>query len=140
MTTDRPSASEITDDQLDRLYAELDALRTAPVLRTCLLPGCLMQVDVAAHLAGRAPARPEWAADGWRLFTGRLLPGPDYACPTHVGTVAAHTVHWTQDAVHGLVSVCACGWQSTGRRWHGAARALWEEHLLAVLGAEVIGE
>lgn len=139
MTTDRPSASEITDDQLDRLYAELDELRTAPLLRTCLYPTCLRQMDIGAALAGRTPTRPEWCAVGWHTVQRGVATG--HVCPSHTSAVTAHAGTWRTDLPDGQgEALCGCGWRSGVHRWQGALRGLWEEHLLAATAAEVIGE
>ncbi|RKN61890.1 hypothetical protein D7231_31970 [Streptomyces klenkii] len=137
MITIRLPASAITDDVLTALYDERDRLRAEARinLRDCLMPGCRRQFDVGARLEGKAPARPEWSGDGWRLFSG-LLPGPDYGCPDHADLITAHVTHTARAHDGALHVVCACRWSATGRRWHGAARGLWEEHLLAVLGDE----
>lgn len=130
---DRPSASHITDAELDALYARLDAHDRAPVLRSCLVPGCLARYDARAALTGGQPARPEWSAGGWRTVgSGGVLPAGGHVCPEHGGLVAAHLprAHTQRDPI-AVGADCSCGRYVTGLyRWHGAAAALWRDHLL----------
>lgn len=102
----------------------------APVLRTCLYPTCLRQMDIGACMEGRAPARPEWGADGWHTVRRGVSTG--HVCPSHVGAVTAHTGTWRAGLPDGQgEALCGCGWRSGVHSWRGALRGLWEEHLLA---------
>lgn len=135
----RISINDLNSDQLDQLYDELDAYRNAPVLRNCLMPGCLRQYDARAALCGETPARPSWSAKGWHtLGTGTVLPAGGHICPDHADLIAAHMPRRTEPPWPGRIDVhCSCGdWASGGWRWHGAARGLWEEHLLNVAETE----
>lgn len=128
---------DITDDQLEQLYAERDRLRievdhlyVTANPRTCLWPGCRRQYDALSWASGN-PTRPEWSGRGWRIAKG-LLPGGDRVCPDHGDLVTAHMTHSTRDNDGRLSGICACGWSASARRWHRVTRALWEEHLLDV--------
>lgn len=109
-----------------------ESVVNAPSLRTCLYPGCLRQYDNAAHTTGRAPARPEWSGEGWRM----VVHGPSTGdvCPDHVDLVTAH-LPCTVDLPNGRWMVaCACKWMSRPQTYGGLLRPLWEEHLLLAVG------
>jgi hypothetical protein len=104
-----------------------------PVLRHCLVPGCLREFDVMATMGGTPLARESWSGVGWKAVRGTgVHPAGGHICPVHVELVTAHLPSPVVPAAPGRIDVrCACGeWASTGRRWHGAARGLWEEHLI----------
>lgn len=112
-----------------------EALLNQPSLRTCLVPGCLRQYDAIATMTGRTPGRPEWSSTGWAtLGSGTIFPAGGHICPEHKQLVTDHlpqrvklpNERWTVD--------CACGWMPAPQTWHGLLRALWEQHLLTVMG------
>lgn len=137
--TDRIPLADLTPDRLTALYDELETYRNAPVLRNCLVPGCLRQYDARAGLAGHPPARPSWSAEGWHtLGTGSAVhPAGGHICPDHAALIAAHMPQRDEQLREGRVFArCSCGdWSTGGWRWHGAARGLWEEHLLTAAEA-----
>jgi hypothetical protein len=52
-----------------------EALLAQPVLRTCLVPGCMRQYDARSRLTGEQPPRPDWSGDGWHtLGMGSIFP------------------------------------------------------------------
>lgn len=119
---------DLTSDQLDALYDELEAYRKAPVLRHCLVPGCLREYDARATLAGQPPARESWSAKGWRQIRPTIASG--YVCPEHAPLLDEHRPRWDPE---GRVALrCACGWESARFRWPRAAAAAWQDHLLGV--------
>ncbi|HEY5835037.1 hypothetical protein [Streptomyces sp.] len=145
-TLTRGGADQDTIDRLISAVAEQtgaaidDARLLEPILRWCVVPGCLREFDTNASMNGRTPARPEWAYTGWRLLhCSGVHPAGGYVCPTHADAVAAHTARRTNTNPGVLVQAeCTCGAWSTdglGIHWHGAARGLWEQHLLEELGA-----
>jgi len=112
-----------------------EALLNRPVLRNCLVPGCLREYDAVTTMTGKEPPRPEWSGKGWHtLGSGTIFPAGGHICPDHTAVVTAHLPRrvklpndrWTVD--------CACGWMPTPQTWHGVLRALWEQHLLQALG------
>lgn len=110
-----------------------------PSLRTCIVPTCLRQFDVNARMTGRTPARPTWSGDGWRHLRGSAVhTGGGYICPDHVDLIVAHMARRIEPYTPGRIDVrCTCGQWSTsglGITWHGAARGLWEQHLLREMG------
>lgn len=130
--TPQPVASrgEATPDEAERVES---LTSTAPVLHTCLYPTCLRQMDIAACMEGRAPARPEWCAVGWHIVRRGVSTG--HVCPSHTGAVTAHAGTWRADLPDGQgEALCGCGWRSGVHSWQGALRGLWEEHLLAATG------
>ena len=87
-------------------------------------------MDIGACVEGRAPARPEWGADGWHTVRRGVSTG--HVCPSHVGAVTAHAGTWRAGLPDGQgEALCGCGWRSGVHSWRGALRGLWEEHLLA---------
>ncbi|MFJ5740046.1 hypothetical protein [Streptomyces microflavus] len=132
---ERIPLADLTEDQLEALYVHIDSLTNAPVLRTCLVPGCLHQFDVMATMAG-SPARPEWSGEGWcTLGSGSIFPAGGHICPDHKDLV---TDHWPRrlEVPSGRWSVaCPCGWSPVPQRWHRLVAALWEQHLLTETGA-----
>jgi hypothetical protein len=62
--------------------------------------------------------------------------GGGHVCPDHRDLITAHFPERNTPPAPGRIDVrCACGtWVSNGQRWHGAARGLWEEHLLEQMG------
>lgn len=127
--------AELSEEDLSGLYAERDSMRSSLLLRTCLVPGCLRQYDLFAHELGTTPARPEWSGDGWgTLGSGTIFPARGHSCPDHKQLVTDHLPcrvqlpggRWTVD--------CACGWMPAPQTWHGLLRALWEQHILTVMG------
>ncbi|MFF6844639.1 hypothetical protein ACFY8X_38615 [Streptomyces tanashiensis] len=131
----RTPLADLTEDQLESLYNQLDAHVHAVARRTCLVPGCLKQYDALAAMTGDQPPSPELAATGWKqLRTGSIFPTGGNICPTHADLVTTHlprrlktpSGRWTVD--------CACGWSPLPQRWHRLVAALWEEHILTELG------
>jgi hypothetical protein len=106
-----------------------------PALRTCLAPTCLAQYDAIAALTGVPPAQPEWSSEGWRIISGMPFPAAEHVCPAHVDVVTTHFPRRASTEKGWVRAACACGAWTSCQRWHGAVRALWEEHLLEVLGA-----
>lgn len=119
--------------------AVADAIHEAqlnqPVLRTCLVPGCLRQYDAVATMTGETPLRPEWSGQGWAtLGSGSIFPAGGHICSDHKQLVTDHfprrlklpSDRWSVD--------CACGWTPAPQTWHGVLRALWEQHLLTADG------
>lgn len=112
-----------------------EGILNQPSLRTCLVPGCLRQYDVMSCMAGDPPPRPEWSGTGWAtLGHGSIFPAGGHICPDHRVLVTDHfprriklpNDRWTVD--------CACDWMPASQTWHGLLRALWEQHLLTVMG------
>lgn len=129
--TDRISINALNSNQLDALYDELEAHRNAPVLRDCLMPGCLRQFDAKAWLSGGPLARPSWSGKGWRQVRPTVATG--YVCPTHAPLVDQHRPRWDTDQPEGHSQLrCACGWVSARHRWPGACVAAWQDHLIEV--------
>lgn len=132
---ERISLADLTEDQLEALYVHIDSLTNTPVLRTCLVPGCLRQFDAMATMAG-SPMRPEWSGEGWcTLGAGSIFPAGGHICPDHRDLV---TSHWPRrlELPSGRWSVaCPCGWSPVPQRWHRLVAALWEQHLLTETGA-----
>ncbi|MGW2986438.1 hypothetical protein [Streptomyces goshikiensis] len=132
---ERIPLATLTEDQLESLYAHIDSLTNTPVLRTCLVPGCLRQFDAMATMAG-SPMRPEWSGEGWcTLGAGSIFPAGGHICPDHKDLVASH---WPRrlELPSGRWSVaCPCGWSPVPQRWHRLVAALWEQHLLTETGA-----
>lgn len=130
--------TDLTSDQLDALHAELDVLReevaayrNAPVLRHCLMPGCLREFDVAAWMDSRRPlARPSRSGEGWRQMRPTMATG--YICPDHAPLVDEHRPRWDLDRPEsdGPLLRCACGWESPPARWPAFAVAGWQDHLI----------
>lgn len=132
---ERTPLADLTEDQLEDLYLRIDALTNRPVLRSCVVPGCLRQYDAVAALAGDPPKRPEFSPTGWSTFgTGSMFPAVGHICPDHKVLVTAHwprriklpSERWSVD--------CACGWAPVPQRWHRLLAALWEQHLLTEAG------
>lgn len=132
----RTPLADLTEDQLEILYAELDAHRNAPQLRYCLVPSCLREFDAAARMAGAPPARPSWSGDGWRqLGNGSVVPrNGRYVCPEHAEIVIAHHARRVETVSGRWTASCPCGWAAPPQRWYGLVAPLWEEHLLTELG------
>lgn len=109
----------------------------SPALRCCITPGCLNQYAAIAAVGGEKPARPEWSAEGWRtLIRDTALPAGGHICPAHVDLVTAHLPRRIATTTGRVRAACECGgWDSGPRRWHGAVRGLWEEHILEESGA-----
>lgn len=132
---ERIPLADLTEDQLEALYVHIDSLTNTPVLRTCLVPGCLRQFDAMATMAG-SPMRPEWSGQGWcTLGAGSIFPAGGHICPDHKDLV---TSHWPRrlKLPSGRWSVaCPCGWSPVPQRWHRLVAALWEQHLLTEAGA-----
>jgi hypothetical protein len=132
----RTPLAELTEAHLKALYDQLDAHANAPVLETCLVPGCHQQYDSLAAMDGRTPARASWTATGWlQLGNGHLhVPGGRHVCPEHAQLVTGHAprrVHLTS----GRFTIdCPCGWTPTPQRWHRVLGAMWEQHILTVKG------
>ncbi|MFK0222217.1 hypothetical protein ACIQWN_29005 [Streptomyces vinaceus] len=129
--------AQITEAELSVLTAELDALRNAPVLRNCLMPGCLRQYDSLASLSGKTPSRPEWSSAGWKMLgSGTVFPAGGNICPDHADLIGAHLPRRHSPTPDGWWQArCTCDtWVSPLHRWHGVLRALWEEHLLETAG------
>jgi hypothetical protein len=107
-----------------------------PALRCCLVPGCLAQYDAIAALKGAQPARPSWSSEGWRILrSGTVFPAGGHVCPEHAAAVIEHLPRRVSDGMEWVQAVCDCGgWTSPRLRWHGAARGLWEEHLIDAAG------
>lgn len=133
--TEQPTLATLTEEQLADLLAEARAFRNQPSLRTCLVPGCMRQYDAISCLNGDQPPRPEWSGKGWAtLGSGTIFPAGGHICPDHKQLVTDHLPRrvklpndrWTVD--------CACGWMPAPKTWHGLLRALWEQHLLTVMG------
>lgn len=133
--TDQPTLATLTEDQLAELLADSRAFRNQPSLRTCLVPSCMRQYDVMSCMNGDRPPRPEWSGTGWAtLGSGTIFPAGGHICPDHRQLVTDHLPRrirlpggrWTVD--------CACGWMPAPQTWHGLLRALWEQHLLTVMG------
>ena len=118
--------------ELDRLSSERDAadeaLHGQPVLRHCVVPGCLREYDATGGLSGK-PVRESWSSTGWLMIPSLH----SHICPEHTALVAddAHRPDWDRAAIP-TVLVCACGWRSPGVRWSGFATAAWRDHLLTV--------
>ncbi|MEU9014287.1 hypothetical protein AB0D12_31860 [Streptomyces sp. NPDC048479] len=132
---ERVPLDKLTPEDLEALYARIDSHTNAPVLRNCLVPGCLKQYDAISCMAGDPPPRPEWSGAGWRtLGCGSIFPAGGHICPEHLELVTAHLPRrlqlpngrWTVD--------CACGWTPVPQRWHGLLSRMWEQHLLTVTG------
>lgn len=124
-----PSLEDMLQDVLD------EHLMNQPSLRTCLVPGCLHQYDTLSCMTGAVPPRPEWSGAGWAtLGSGTIFPAGGHICPDHKRLVTNHLPRrvklpndrWTVD--------CACGWLPAPQAWHGVLRALWEQHLLTIMG------
>ncbi|MET7713709.1 hypothetical protein [Streptomyces sp. NPDC005407] len=134
---DATAAADIYDTTPENAVADAisEALRNQPVLRHCLVPGCLREYDAVSCMEGDPPPRPEWSGEGWHtLGCGSIFPAGGHICPEHLELVKAH---WPRriELPHGRWSVdCACGWTPVPQRWHGVLRALWEQHLLTVTG------
>ncbi|MFJ6141381.1 hypothetical protein [Kitasatospora sp. NPDC092286] len=132
---ERIPLADLTEDQLEALYVHIDSLANAPVLRTCLVPGCLRQFDATATMAG-SRMRAEWSGEGWcTLGMGSIFPTGGHICPDHKDLV---TSHWPRrlELPSGRWSVaCPCGWSPVPQRWHRLLAALWEQHLLTETGA-----
>lgn len=110
-----------------------------PILHTCITPTCLRQFDMNARMSGRSPARPEWSGNNWRQLRGSAIhPADGYVCPDHADLLIAHMARRIEPYTRGRINVrCTCGQWSTsglGITWHGAARGLWEQHLLEEMG------
>ncbi|MER6249331.1 hypothetical protein [Streptomyces griseorubiginosus] len=112
-----------------------EAILNQPSLRTCLVPACMRQYDALSCMAGTTPPRPEWSGTGWAtLGSGTIFPAGGHICPDHKQLVTDHLPRrvklpndrWTVD--------CACGWMPAPQTWHGLLRALWEQHLLTIMG------
>lgn len=130
MTAARIRLDDLTSDALDALYDELEAHRNAPVLRHCLMPGCLREYDARATLAGQPPARESWSCDGWRQMRPTIATG--HICPDHVSLVEEHRPRWDLEQPEGHAQLrCACGWVSARHRWPRACVAAWQDHLIA---------
>ncbi|MFF9559258.1 hypothetical protein ACF1DY_26005 [Streptomyces albus] len=109
------------ENQLAELTDRQPAHGKKPGLLTCLVPTCTQ--------------RPGRARKGWKsLRASSLLPEGGYVCPGHADLVATHLPQAvTQTEPAGVAAHCSCGtWTSPMLRWHGAARGLWEDHLLNV--------
>lgn len=138
--TDRrqlPTASTITDDELDELRAQLAAYENTPALRFCLVPTCLRQFDIASWMDSRRPLqRPAWSGKGWKQVRPPVPLSSGHVCPEHAWLVTAHMPRRSEPSYPGRVGiVCTCGgWLTEWHHWHGAARGLWEQHLLLVGG------
>jgi hypothetical protein len=134
--SDQPTLATLTEDQLAELIADSRAFRDQPALRTCLVPGCMRQMDAMSTMAGDPPPRPEWSGKGWAtLGSGTIFPAGGHICPDHKELVTDHLPRRVQ-LPHGRWGVdCACGWAPAPARWHGVLRSLWEEHVLTVSGA-----
>lgn len=116
------------------------ANRLAPSLRGCLVPGCLAQFDVMAAMTGLEPVSPSWSGKGWQIIRGSAVHAAGgHVCPAHADQFAAHFPTRIEPQVPGRVEGrCSCGkWSTDGLdlTWHGAARGLWEQHLLEEIGA-----
>lgn len=104
--------------------------------RICLIPTCLRQMDMIATMGGEPLAHPQWSGKGWHMVRHSAVhAGGGYVCPDHRELIEAHFPNRTTDPEPGRIDVhCACGqWANKSLRWHGAARGLWEEHLLEVM-------
>lgn len=132
---ERVPLTDLTAEDLEGLYARIDAYANAPVLRTCLVPGCLRQYDALSTMAGDPAPRPSLSGKGWAtLGSGTIFPAGGHICPDHKQTVTGHLPRrvklpndrWTVD--------CACGWMPAPQTWHGLLRAQWEQHLLTTMG------
>jgi hypothetical protein len=131
---DATAAADVYDTTPENAVADAihEALLNQPVLRTCLVPGCLRQYDAMSCMAGKTPPRPEWSGEGWRKVTRGVANGD--LCPDHVAIVTTHLPR-TIDLPNGRWTVhCACGWMPAPQTWHGLLRALWEQHLLTEMG------
>lgn len=109
-----------------------------PVFRGCLFPTCLRQFDSMAMFSGEQPDRPEWSGKGWHQVRGSAVHSAGgHVCPDHHDLLRAHFPQRTEPAFPGQIGArCSCGgWAVSGLRWHGAARGMWEEHLLDQIGA-----
>lgn len=109
-----------------------------PSLRHCIIPGCLREFDAIAAMSGRRPERPSWSGTGWRIVKNSAVhAGSGHVCPGHAALFKEHFPHRTAAPALSRVDVrCGCGtWVLSGQRWHGAARGLWEEHILTTTGA-----
>ncbi|MGW0334272.1 hypothetical protein ACWD0J_20790 [Streptomyces sp. NPDC003011] len=127
----------MTEEHLQQLYAQLEALLNAPVLRHCLIPTCRAEFDVRAAATGQAPARASWSGEGWLLLgAGTVIAEGGHICPEHSDLIQQHRPHREGPAPDGRFSVrCGCGqWTSSPHGWHQVLRALWEEHLLVTTG------
>ena len=132
---ERVPLDQLTPDDLEGLYARIDAHTNAPALRTCLFPGCLRQFDVISCMAGDPPPRPEWDGKGWAsVGSGTILAGGGHVCPNHRETVTAHLPGRLQLPNDRWSANCACGWTAPPQRYYPLLRALWEEHLLTETG------
>lgn len=125
----RTTAEDIVADAIN------EAILNQPSLRTCLVPGCMRQYDAMSCMAGETPPRPEWSGKGWAtLGSGSIFPAGGHICPDHQQTITDHLPRrvklpngrWTVD--------CVCGWMPAPQTWHGLLRALWEQHLLTIMG------
>lgn len=135
--SERLTSSTITEDKLTQLYDLLDAYQNAPVLHTCLVPGCLHQYDALAWMRGVPSVRDSWSGAGWHQVRFSLThPGGGHICPDHVELLAAHTPRRVTDTPEGWWQItCSCEtWRTPAVRWHGVLRALWEEHILTASG------
>jgi hypothetical protein len=133
----RVPLQNMTDELLQQLYAQLEGLLNAPVLRFCLIPTCRAEYDARAAATGQEPARPSWSADGWlQLGSGTVIAEGGKICPQHSELIRQHRPHRDGPAPDGQFSVrCGCGqWTSSPHGWHQVLRALWEEHLLVTTG------
>ena len=132
-----PAAAAIARTTAEDIVADAinEAILNQPSLRTCLVPGCMCQYDALSCMAGTKPPRPEWSGTGWAtLGSGTIFPAGGHICPDHKQLVTDHLPRrvklpggrWTVD--------CACGWMPAPQTWHGLLRALWEQHLLTIMG------
>lgn len=117
------------------------ANRLVPVLHDCLVPGCLAQYDSMAAMNGIEPVRAEWSSKGWhQIRSTGAHPAGAHVCPAHTDLLDAHRPRRAeQNAAGGTEVECACGWSTRGLclTWHGAARGMWEQHLIEAMGGPI---
>lgn len=86
-----------------------DTQRNQPVLRHCLMPGCLREFDAAAWMEGR-PTRDTWSGDGWQQVRPTVSTG--YTCPTHAPLLEQHQHRWVERSEDAPVRLlCSAAWQ-----------------------------
>ncbi|MFE7118843.1 hypothetical protein ACFU99_25835 [Streptomyces sp. NPDC057654] len=102
-------------------------LMEQPVLRDCLIPGCLRQFDIRAAMSGRPPEA-NWSSQGWKQVRPTVASG--YVCPEHADIVERHRPRWTEPQRDEDTLTCTCGWMSPTTIWQGYAVAAWQDHLL----------
>ncbi|MFJ7525178.1 hypothetical protein ACIQ1S_09645 [Streptomyces griseus] len=105
--------------------AALNALhrweQAGTLMRLCVVPGCLRQLNVAN-------VEPGWLQSS----------AVGYACPDHAAALwtceAPHRPSWQREDDRAVLR-CTCGWDAGRTRFRGHGTALWQAHALDTLTA-----